>query len=88
MSDFITLPAITLVTYLIGLFIKTLGTSETLDRCIPAICGASGGVIALIVYFTNPEYIATENWLTAIAIGIASGFAATALNQLYKQFSK
>lgn len=88
MPDFITLPAITVVAYLVGLAVKTLGTSELADRLIPVICGVVGGILGVVIFITNPEFIATENWLTALAIGIASGFAATAINQIYKQMTK
>ena len=35
-----------------------------------------------------PEYIGAENWAVAVAIGIVSGFAATGVNQIYKQLTE
>lgn len=84
MADFITLPAIVVVCYLIGFACKTIGNGA-IDRFIPIICGTCGAVLGMIIYFTIPDYMAAENWAVALAIGIVSGFAATGINQIYKQ---
>lgn len=86
--DFVTVGAITVMTYLAATLIKSMSTSEKLDRMIPAICGASGLVIGLLIFFTIPGFMPVTNWAEAAATGIASGFAATGINQLYKQLTK
>ena len=84
---FIAFPAIVAVVYLIGATLKAIN-NVTLDRFIPVICGFCGGALAVVVFKTIPGYIPAENWLMAAAIGIVSGFAATGINQAYKQFSQ
>lgn len=86
--DFITVGAITVIVYLIALIVKSVSTDEKLDRMIPAICGASGLVIGLLIFFTIPGFMPVTNWAEAAATGIASGLAATGLNQIYKQLTK
>ena len=74
--------AISVICYLIGQGIKV---SSIDDKYIPIICGVAGaclGVIAFIIHM--PDYPATDI-ITAIAVGIVSGLAATGINQIYKQ---
>ena len=84
MSEFISLPAIVVICYLIGFACKTFG-NDNIDRFIPCICGISGAILGIIMFITIPDYIAAENWAVALAIGIVSGFAATGINQFVKQ---
>lgn len=88
MLDFVAMPAIVVVAYFIGLFVKTLGTSDKLDKWIPVICGGTGAILGIVTYFTIPGYIPAENWLVALVIGIVSGLSATGINQIYKQFAE
>ena len=84
MNEFISLPAIVVICYLIGFVCKTF-ENDKIDRFIPCICGISGAILGIIMYITIPDYIAAENWAAALAIGIVSGFAATGINQFVKQ---
>ena len=84
---FIAFPAIVAVVYLVGATLNAIG-NDTLNKFIPVICGFIGGALGVIVFKTIPGYIPAENWLMALAIGIVSGFAATGINQVYKQFTK
>ena len=84
---FIAFPAIVVICYLAGATLKAIN-NESLDKFIPVICGFLGGLIGVIVFLTIPGYIPADNWLMALAIGIVSGFAATGINQVYKQFSQ
>lgn len=86
--DFVTVGAITVMVYLVATLIKSMSTSEKLDRMIPGICGAIGLVLGLLIFFTIPGFMPATNWAEAAATGIASGFAATGINQMYKQFTK
>lgn len=85
MDEFIALPAIVVICYLIGLACKSIGT---IDKFIPIICGFCGAVLGIVIFITIPDYIAAENWAVAIATGIVSGFAATGVNQIYKQLTE
>ncbi|WP_330421648.1 phage holin family protein [Dorea formicigenerans] len=49
---------------------------------IMAVCGGTLGIIGL---YTMPDYPA-KDVITAITVGIASGLAATGVNQMYKQY--
>jgi hypothetical protein len=75
------------IIYLIAYFLKQI-PGDTINRLLPAICGALGLVIGVVCFYTLPDFIAAENWLTAAAIGIVSGFSATGVNQVFKQMSK
>lgn len=89
MSDlgFVAFPAIVVLCYLVGATLKAIN-NDTLDKFIPMICGFIGGGLGIVVFLTIPGYIPAENWLMALAIGIVSGFAATGVNQVYKQFTQ
>lgn len=84
MTEFVSFPAIVVICYLIGLACKSF-SSETLDKFIPVICGTIGGILGIIIFLTIPNFIPADNWAVAVAIGIVSGFAATGINQIYKQ---
>jgi hypothetical protein len=77
--------AITLICYLIGMAVKA---SAIGDKWIPIIVGACGAILGAVGFLAGmPEYPASDI-LTAIAVGIASGLAATGVNQAAKQMSK
>ena len=74
--------AITVLVYIIGLAVKATPLN---NKWIPVICGVSGvilGVVALVVGM--PDFPATD-YLTAAAVGGASGLAATGVDQALKQ---
>ena len=49
-------------------------------------CGVLGGILGVVGLYWIPEYPA-QDIITAIAVGIMSGLAATGVNQVYKQLS-
>ena len=76
--------AITIICYLIGSLVKC----TTLDnKFIPVICGAFGGALGVVGMITIPDFPATD-YITAIAVGIVSGLAATGIDQAVKQLSE
>ena len=76
--------AITVIAYLIGSAVK----ATTLDnRWIPSICGTVGGILGILAMRIMPDFPATD-YITAVAVGIVSGLAATGVNQIGKQFGK
>lgn len=81
---FATLPAITVICYLVGEIVK-LTPLDT--RYIPVICGATGLVLSVAASLVIPAYASTD-LLEAAAIGIVSGLAATGANQMVKQVRK
>ena len=82
----VSVAAITIICYLIGEILKAWKKFD--DRKIPVIMGVSGAVLGIIAFFTAPSIIPTDNYIVAIAIGIVSGFAATGIDQIFKQASK
>lgn len=77
--------AITVICYLVGLIVKASGLN---DKYIPICCGVAGAVLGLAgLYLGLPDFPATDP-LTALAVGIVSGLAATGINQMAKQLSK
>lgn len=77
--------AITVVAYLVGVACKA--AKQVPDEWIPVICGIVGGILGVIGRNSIPEFPA-QDIVTALAVGIVSGFAATGINQIYKQATK
>ena len=71
---------ITVICYLIGQTVKASGLD---NKWIPIIVGASGGALG-IAGMLIAEFPAND-YLTAVAVGIVSGLAATGVNQINKQ---
>ena len=74
--------AITVICYLVGIIVRASPLNSALIPSIVGLCGAVLGVVAL--YVGLPDFPATDP-LTAIAVGIVSGLAATGINQAVKQ---
>lgn len=74
---------ITAICYLIGQGVKASGID---NKWIPVICMAVGGALGVAALFIVPEFPATD-FINAAAIGIASGGAATTVNEAVKQLS-
>lgn len=81
---FTAIPAITVICYLIAQIVKATALD---NKWLPIICGISGAVLGIVAMRIMPEYGANDP-LTAIAIGIVSGLAATGVNQIVKQFGQ
>lgn len=77
--------AITVICYLAGLIAKALPLD---DRYIPIVCGVCGAVLGVAgLYLGLPDFPAADP-VTALAVGIVSGLAATGANQVFKQLGK
>lgn len=73
--------AITVICLLIGQVVKASGLD---NKWIPIICGVCGCGLGIAGMFLMPDFPATD-YITAAAVGIASGLAATGVNQAVKQ---
>ena len=73
--------AITVICYLIGQGVKASGLD---NKWIPVIVGACGGVLGAAGMFLMADFPAGDV-LTAAAVGIVSGLAATGVDQAGKQ---
>lgn len=72
---------ITVICWLIGQIVKATGID---NKWIPCIVGAIGGLLGIAGLYIIPDYPATEI-ITAVAVGIVSGMAATGADQIGKQ---
>lgn len=76
--------AIVVLVYLVGSAVKVSNLNSDL---IPVICGASGLLLGILAFYLNvPDFPATDP-MTAAAVGVVSGFAATGINQAIKRTS-
>ena len=74
--------AITGLCYFIGIVVKT---SKIDDKWIPVICGASGAILGVVAFLIHTPDFPANDPLNAVWVGVASGLAATGVNQIYKQ---
>ena len=73
--------AITVICYLVGMGVKV---SKLDSKYIPVICGVAGAVLGVAGMYFIPDFPATDP-ITALAVGIVSGLAATGIDQIGKQ---
>ena len=76
--------SITVICYLFGMLFKLLDW----DKWIPTLVGLWGCVLGVIAYIIGVPDFPAQDILTAMAVGIVSGLAATGINQMYKQVGK
>ena len=77
-------PALIVVCYLVGEAVKASGLD---NKWIPVICGGCGAVLGVLSLWLMPDFPAGD-FITAAAVGIASGLAATGADQAVKQLWK
>ena len=77
--------AIVALSYVVGLGCKA--AKKIPDEWIPVIMAACGGALGVVGLYTMSDFPAGDV-INAIAVGMASGLAATGVNQLYKQQCK
>lgn len=80
-----TVVGIVAICYVIGLGCKAY--EKIPDKWIPVIMAACGGALGVVGLYTMPDFPAGDV-INAIAVGVASGLAATGVNQLHKQQCK
>lgn len=85
MFGFLNVAAITMICYLVGMGVKV---SKLDDKFIPVIVGAVGGLIGALAFCTGMPDFPASDIITAIAVGISSGLAATGANQAVKQLKQ
>ena len=73
--------AITVICLLIGQAVKATRLD---NKWIPIICGVCGMALGIAAMYIMPEFPATD-YITAAAVGIVSGLAATGIHQAAKQ---
>lgn len=73
--------AITVLCYLVAQGVKATPVD---NKWLPVICGVLGGILGVAGMSLMPDFPAGD-YITAAAVGVVSGFAATGVNQVYKQ---
>lgn len=73
---------ITMICYLIGMLVKAIPLD---DKWIPVIVGICGGILGVVGFITGMPDFPAADYITAVAVGIASGLAATGADQVVKQ---
>ena len=76
--------AITVICYLVGQAVKV---SPLDSKFVPIVCGLVGAILGPVALIMGvPDFPATD-YITAVAVGIVSGLAATGVNQAVKQLT-
>ena len=84
--DFVGIPIIIIICYMVGEIYKVVFKKNTkVYKLIPILVAVVGGVLGVIIYFTSPNILNTDNIYNAILLGIISGFSSTGTNQVIKQ---
>ena len=73
--------SISIMAWLMGEAVKL---SPLDNKWIPLLCGITGGVLGVLGMKLMPEFPATD-LMSAAAVGISSGLAATGADQLGRQ---
>ena len=75
--------AITVLTYGVGLLVKASGLA---DKWVPVICALTGMVLGVAGMLLMPSMPA-DDYITAAAIGMVSGLAATGADQAIRRLA-
>lgn len=76
--------AITVICYLAAQVVKATALD---NKWLPGICGIIGAALGAACLALNVPDFPAGDYITAVAVGIVSGLAATGVNQVYKQLS-
>ena len=80
-----TVVAITVIVYIIGLGVKA---TKLDNKWIPVICGLFGIILGILALYIGMPDFPAEDYLTAAAVGGASGLSATGADQIFKQLKQ
>ena len=82
--ELIGIPAIVVISYMITEIFKMFINKKYL----PIVAGTSGGCLGVLSFVLQIDIMPANDIITALAIGIISGLAATGSNQIIKQIKK
>lgn len=80
-TGIVSVAAITVISFLVAQAVKATALP---NKWLPVICGTVGAGLGIFGLYYMPGFPATDI-LTAAAVGIVSGLAATGSNELVKQ---
>ena len=79
--------AIPVITVIVFLIVEAVKATPLDNKWMPVIAGGFGGILGVVAMYVMPDFPGADP-LTAVAIGIVSGLAATGAHQIYKQMTK
>lgn len=79
----VAVPVIAVICFLVGEAVKLAPINK---NWIPVICGAVGGILGVVAMKVMPEFPA-HDILTAIAVGIVSGWGAVGVYETWKNLA-
>ena len=79
----VSVPVIAVICFLVGEAVKL---SPINKGWIPVICGVFGGILGVVAMKVMPEFPA-HDILTAIAVGIVSGWASCGIYETWKNLA-
>jgi hypothetical protein len=82
--EIIGIPAIVVISYMITETFKMFINKKYL----PIVAGISGGMLGVLSFVLQIDIMPATDIISALAIGIISGLAATGSNQIIKQIKK
>ena len=82
--ELIGIPAIVVISYMITEIFKMFINKKYL----PIVAGISGGLLGVLSFVLQIDIMPATDIISALAIGIISGLAATGSNQIIKQIKK
>ena len=80
-----TVAAVTVIVYIMGLGVKATPLDH---KWIPVICGCAGVALGILALAMEMPDFPAKDYLTAAAVGGASGLAATGVDQMVKQLKQ
>lgn len=87
--EFISIPVIVMLCYLAGEIYKVVfKNKENIYKLIPVLLTLMGGVIGVVMYLVDEDYLKVTSMISALEIGLISGAASTGTNQIIKQLKK
>lgn len=85
LADIAAVPVITVIAFLAAECAKL---TPMPNEWLPALCGVVGAILGVVALYVSPTIMPATDILSAIAVGIVSGLAATGAHQVYKQLSE
>lgn len=79
--------AMPVITVIVFIAVEAVKATPIDNKWLPVIAGVFGGILGEVAMFIMEEFPA-HDYLTAFAVGIVSGLAATGVHQIYKQLTK
>ena len=82
--EFMGMAAVTVISVICYLVGEAVKLSPLDNKWIPLVCGLAGAVLGVAGMHSMADFPAGDV-LSAVAVGIVSGLAATGADQVYKQ---